>query len=312
MARRAFVFLAIILCWTFAPGAGASAALAGGQKAADWEKYTSHGEEFTVLLPKPPWVVPIARPPKLLLSPPDGQLYSAYDDGTGFVMLSFDNSDRQEELDVFIEEFQGYGVFSLGATFERELTLHRFKGKQYRVKGATNDIGGVVQFYRTKNRIYIFEAVGDARSQPAIERFLKSVTLDMKAKAKNIARLQADREAAQTPVAVPQPNEKSQPGASTEQVYSPRDVTRKAVLVARTQPRYTEEARRNQVMGTVVLRGVFSSSGEVTGIRAVSGLPYGLTERAIAAARRITFIPAIKDGRFASQYIQIEYNFNLY
>jgi TonB family protein len=62
----------------------------------------------------------------------------------------------------------------------------------------------------------------------------------------------------------------------------------------------------------VVLKAVFSSSGQVTGIRAVSGLPYGLTERAIAAARQIRFQPAMKDGRAVSQYIQIEYNFNLY
>ncbi|MDT5059855.1 MAG: hypothetical protein QOH63_562, partial [Acidobacteriota bacterium] len=45
---------------------------------------------------------------------------------------------------------------------------------------------------------------------------------------------------------------------------------------------------------------------------AVSGLPNGLTERAIAAARQIRFTPAMKDGHAVSQYIQIEYNFNLY
>ncbi|MBD0373542.1 MAG: energy transducer TonB, partial [Pyrinomonadaceae bacterium] len=47
-------------------------------------------------------------------------------------------------------------------------------------------------------------------------------------------------------------------------------------------------------------------------IRAVKGLPDGLTEKAIAAARQIKFVPAQKDGRNVSQYIQIEYNFNLY
>jgi TonB family protein len=57
---------------------------------------------------------------------------------------------------------------------------------------------------------------------------------------------------------------------------------------------------------------VFSSSGAVTGIRALSSLPYGLTEKAIAAARRIQFTPATKDGRAVSQYIQVEYNFNIY
>lgn len=73
-----------------------------------------------------------------------------------------------------------------------------------------------------------------------------------------------------------------------------------------------EKAIKDKESGALPLRAVFSSSGHVTTIRAVSGLPYGLTERAIEAARRIIFIPAIKDGRYVSQYIQIEYNFNLY
>jgi hypothetical protein len=57
---------------------------------------------------------------------------------------------------------------------------------------------------------------------------------------------------------------------------------------------------------------VLASNGSVTGIKAVSGLPFGLTERAIAAAHQIRFTPAMKDGHAVSQYIQIEYNFNLY
>jgi outer membrane biosynthesis protein TonB len=53
-------------------------------------------------------------------------------------------------------------------------------------------------------------------------------------------------------------------------------------------------------------------TGRVTNIRTVSGLPYGLTEKAINAARKIYFLPAIKDGRRVPQYIRVEYNFNIY
>ena len=101
-------------------------------------------------------------------------------------------------------------------------------------------------------------------------------------------------------------------GTDYSRVFTPKDVNVKARILSRPEPQYTEEARKNQVSGTVVLRAVFSSSGQVTNIRAVSSLPYGLTERAIAAARQIRFTPAMKDGRAVSQYIQIEYNFNLY
>jgi TonB family protein len=101
-------------------------------------------------------------------------------------------------------------------------------------------------------------------------------------------------------------------GVDYNKTFSPKEVNVKARILSRPEPQYTEEARKNQVSGTVVLRAVFSASGQVTNIRAVSGLPNGLTERAIGAARQIRFSPAMKDGHPVSQYIQIEYNFNLY
>ena len=101
-------------------------------------------------------------------------------------------------------------------------------------------------------------------------------------------------------------------GTDYNKIFSGKDVSSKARVLSKPEPQYTEEARKNQVTGTVVLRAVFTSGGQVTNIRAVSGLPYGLTERAIAAARMIKFTPATKDGRPVSMYIQLEYNFNLY
>jgi TonB family protein len=101
-------------------------------------------------------------------------------------------------------------------------------------------------------------------------------------------------------------------GGDPNRVYTTKDVTSKARILSRPEPQYTEEARRNQVTGTVVLRAIFAANGSVTGIKAIKGLPDGLTEKAIAAARQIKFVPAQKDGRAVSQYIQIEYNFNLY
>jgi TonB family protein len=101
-------------------------------------------------------------------------------------------------------------------------------------------------------------------------------------------------------------------GEDYNKTFAPKDVSQKARIISRPEPQYTEEARKNQISGTVVLRAVLGSNGAVTGIRAVSGLPFGLTEKAISAAHQIKFVPAQKDGRAVSQYIQIEYNFNLY
>ena len=96
------------------------------------------------------------------------------------------------------------------------------------------------------------------------------------------------------------------------QIFSPREVTTKARVLSKPEPQYPEEARRNQVTGTIVLRAIFAADGKVRAIRALTVLPNGLTLMAINAAHRIKFVPATKDGRPVSMYIQLEYNFNLY
>ena len=57
---------------------------------------------------------------------------------------------------------------------------------------------------------------------------------------------------------------------------------------------------------------IFSSSGSVESIRIVSQLPSRLTQKAVQAAKKIKFCPAIKDGKYVAMWIQLEYNFNLY
>ena len=97
-----------------------------------------------------------------------------------------------------------------------------------------------------------------------------------------------------------------------DKVFKGSEVTSKIRILSKPEPPYTEAARKHQITGTVILQAVFSASGQVTDIRPVSGLPHGLTEKAIAAARQIKFVPAQKDGRPVSMYYRIEYNFNLY
>ncbi len=97
-----------------------------------------------------------------------------------------------------------------------------------------------------------------------------------------------------------------------DRVYSSPEVTARARVLSKPEPQYTEAARRNQITGTVILRVVFSRSGEVTNIRAIQTLADGLTEKAIAAARQIRFVPATRNGQTVSMYMQLEYNFNLY
>lgn len=101
-------------------------------------------------------------------------------------------------------------------------------------------------------------------------------------------------------------------GGGGKPIYSSREVDLRAQVLSKPEPKYTEEARKNKVTGTVIIRAIFSSDGTVKNINTTRGLPNGLTEKAIEAARQIKFKPAMKDGKPVSTWMQLEYNFNLY
>jgi TonB family protein len=101
-------------------------------------------------------------------------------------------------------------------------------------------------------------------------------------------------------------------GVDYGRIFKINEVTQKTRIIAKPTPAYTEDARLNNTVGTVRLSAVLTASGQITNIKPLNQLPYGLTEKAVEACRRIQFTPAMKDGRPVSQFVTIEYNFNIY
>ena len=114
------------------------------------------------------------------------------------------------------------------------------------------------------------------------------------------------------PVYNPNPVRRNPGNTDYNRVFNGREVNLTVRILEKPEPVYTAAARNNQVTGTVVLSVVLTASGQVTDIKVVTGLPDGLSEAAIAAARRLKFTPALLDGRPVSMYMQLQYNFNLY
>jgi TonB family protein len=94
--------------------------------------------------------------------------------------------------------------------------------------------------------------------------------------------------------------------------FPAKEITQRAKILARPEPTYTEWARKFSVTGAVRVRGVLNANGEVTSIAAVTRLPHGLTQKALGAMHAISFEPAEKDGCKVSQYVTVDYNFNIY
>src|SRR5262249_49345608 len=76
---------------------------------------------------------------------------------------------------------------------------------------------------------------------------------------------------------------------STDPVFdSQAPVTsKKPVILYKEKASYTDQARRNLVQGEVILNLTFNANGTISDIHVLRGLPDGLTEQAIKAAKKI-------------------------
>lgn len=80
----------------------------------------------------------------------------------------------------------------------------------------------------------------------------------------------------------------------------------------KTDPEFSEEARKAKHQGTVVLAVIVGADGKIHDPRVVQSLGLGLDEKAIEAVKEWLFDPAVKDGRKVAVMVDIEVNFRLY
>jgi TonB family protein len=85
----------------------------------------------------------------------------------------------------------------------------------------------------------------------------------------------------------------------------------KPTILYKANASYTEDARRNGIEGEVVLDVVFAWDGTINSIRVVRGLPDGLTEKAIEAALKTRFQPAVENGALVSVRGNLSFTFVL-
>ena len=254
-----------------------------------WLRYTVKGEEFSVTLPVEPSMKTsdafVLRLKKSRLE----RLIEAKDGDLVYRVYVYENPKPRQSLKEFIAEQTGRSDLNL--TFERDLNVGKFAGQQY--SSHDRDFPSTEQYFATEGRLYRFVVRGATAGNAGVQPFFASVLLGKK---------QEGVEVIEGGMAV-------DPGVKN---YIGKEVDTKARLISKPEPSYTDAAKKRGIVGTVILKVVFSSSGKVTNIRVVQGMPDGLTERAIAAARQIKFIPATKEGKFVSMWMQLEYNFNLY
>jgi TonB family protein len=85
--------------------------------------------------------------------------------------------------------------------------------------------------------------------------------------------------------------------------------TRSPRVVTRSEPEYTEEARRAGVNSTVTLSLVVNEDGAAEDIRVVRGAGFGLDESAVHAIKSWRFEPASREGKpfKASTHVEVHF-----
>ena len=83
-------------------------------------------------------------------------------------------------------------------------------------------------------------------------------------------------------------------------------------IISKPRASYTDQARQNNISGTIKLKILFSADGTIPYIAVLNGLGGGLNEQAIRAARQVTFTPRMRDGKPVDTVLTIMYSFTIY
>jgi TonB family protein len=82
-------------------------------------------------------------------------------------------------------------------------------------------------------------------------------------------------------------------------------------IIYKPTPKYTDEARKLNLEGEVLLEVMFGANGELHVNRVVRGLGHGLDEAAISAANKIKFKPAQRNGSAVDSTAIVHVTFQL-
>jgi TonB family protein len=311
-----YVSLAAFLCCALSFPESARA-----QTANPWIKVSSDAEYFSVSMPHQP------KEENFTLLKTNfgdfevrGRSYKAGDAGARFTLWVIthpgDPTNQRDDPDTYLDataELIWEGLLkperetlpddrklTARMAYIKELPAKPLPGREYTVTIGYQT--GTVQFYVAESRIYALSAMNSIGAEWTREGFFSSFTVSPNVPGQLALKAQDPSEE----VGIPKIE------IDTSEVLRSAEVTQRARVLHKPEPSYTESARKFSITGTVILRAIFSSTGEVKIVKVMRKLPHGLTQRALNAARNIRFTPAQKDGRPVSMWMQLEYNFNLY
>ena len=270
-----------------------------------WQKYKISGKQFSLILPK----LPVAQISTDRCYETENSEYWAYaDDVVYSVKIS---SKTNEKAPNYCNEKRSYDKSSF------KLRINEIKNKfpntetkekivnNYKVVELKNNYA-IHWLYDDLKNYRWFELVIFHRENAMInsDNFINSFNFG-----KEVSGIEIGDGANQTlGDELPVREESSEPLSSD----SKAEINFPMIVIGKAKPKYTDEARSKNIQGAVKLRVTFLPNGSVGSVTPVTNLGYGLTEQAIKAARKMTFIPANRNGKNLFVTRVVVYTFIIY
>ena len=294
-----FVFFTLLLISTLS--AAVTAQSDSSTAAVNWERYKIGDRKISIMLPKMPTVISRTD----LCHETARSTYYAYADGVVYELVV--SAKARGGIPAYCRDKVSFGENAFldrlnelrnGRVPDMESSEQRYERQTYKFTGT--DQSRWVFADLKQNRW--FELAIYSRSDGKIDesRFVDSLDLSG-GEGKEIGD--------GSPATLGDADLMTQPVPATSGTPNTTEAVR---IIAKPNPSYTELARKNRVQGTVRLKITLSANGAVGNIETVSGLEAGLTEQAIAVARKVVFLPHRANGVPVNVVKTFEYNFNIY
>ncbi|MGI8668453.1 MAG: energy transducer TonB [Aridibacter sp.] len=160
------------------------------------------------------------------------------------------------------------------------------------------------QYYRIKDRLYILTAVAKSEDNEIIKDFFQSVKLinDNKGVSPNVP-------SGITSITLSGIKEKEMLKFDDSQVINDKEADRPVVILNLPRPKFPIGIVRNLSNGKIILKALFAATGQVTKVEVLDSPSKELSKAAIEAIKKAKFLPAEKDGKLISVYIEKQYSF---
>lgn len=217
---------------------------------------------------------------------------------------------------------------------KQNIFLGKINGDLYKFTDSI-DFQNVIITVSTTKRIYAFHIVGEILDEEGVDKFIKSIKFDKNTKngkppqkpkfeklteitttnAKTVAKL-TDNIAKSENVGIGTGfgNGNDSTNSTDNEILTPkRDlIITPLKILSKQKPGYTDLARMYNITGVVRLRVTFLADGKIGDILPLQTLSFGLTKKAINAAKLIKFEPPTQNDVPYTVVKVVVYNFSIY